>query len=194
MRQFIKTIVPTEGYAEIKKIGNKYVVHLEGVAGEDGITTCYECMTDSEPDLTALTSELQEWKNERAARSLELAKSQKTKELMAYDNSSAVNEFFFSGVSMWLDKATRAGLLLRLDAEQKAGLENTTLWFGTHGFTLPVAMAFQILYALEIYASQCYDNTASHAAAIEQLTAKEDVEAYDFTTGYPEKLVLGAQP
>lgn len=190
MRNFIKTIVPTEGYTEVKQVGSKWVVHLEGMASEGGITTCYECMIESEPNLAELTHELQEYKAYRAERDLATAKKIKIDELVKYDSSSAVNEFTFSGLSMWLDKATRAGLLLRLDAEQKAGLENTTLWFGTQGFALPVATAFQILYALELYASQCYDRTAAHAAAIEQLTTKEEVEAYDFTVGYPDKLVL----
>lgn len=189
MRNFIKTIVPTGGYTEVKQVGNKWVVHLEGVADGE-ITTCYECMTNDEPDLAVLSQELQEYKAYRAERDLELAKKMKIDELVKYDSSSAVNEFTFSGVSMWLDKATRTGLLLRLDAEQKAGLENTTLWFGTQGFTLPISTAFHILCALELYASACYDRTAAHASAIEKLSTKEEVEAYDFTVGYPDKLVL----
>ena len=121
---------------------------------------------------------------------LATAKSGKIRELEHYDQSDSVNEFTFHSVPMWLDKATRDGLHLRLLAEQAAGKENTTLWFGTQSFEIPIAQAFQLLYAIEVYASACYDRTAAHKAAIEALTSVEGVEGYDFTIGYPEKLTF----
>lgn len=119
---------------------------------------------------------------------LATAKREKIRELEQYDQSDSVNEFTFHTVPMWLDKATRDGLHLRLLAEQTAGKEATTLWFGTHSFEIPIANAFQLLYAIEVYASACYDRTAAHKAAIEALTSVEDVEGYDYAEGYPEKL------
>lgn len=121
---------------------------------------------------------------------LERAKDSKIREVERYDQSSSVNEFTFHDVPMWLDKATRDGLHLRLLAEQTMGKENTTLWFGTQSFEIPITQAFQLLYAIEVYASACYDRTAAHKAAIEALTSVEDVEAYDYTEGYPSKLVI----
>ena len=118
---------------------------------------------------------------------LEEIKQGKIDEILAYDSSSAVNEFIMGGVPMWLDKATRAGLLLRFEAEGKAMRETTTLWYEGQSYTLPLAQAQQILIALELYASACYDNTQSHIAAVMALESKEAVEAYDYTGGYPEK-------
>ena len=112
----------------------------------------------------------------------------KKDEITRYDSSDEVNAFYMQGQRMWLDKATRAGLMLRLQAEQSMGKETTTLWYGSHQFELPMANAFQMLYALELYASACYDNTARHRAAINALSTIEEVEAYDFTTFYPDKL------
>lgn len=122
---------------------------------------------------------------------LESSKKQKVKELLAYDSSDAVNGFSYNGVNMWLDKATRAGLLLRITAEKEAGESNTTLWFGTMSFTIPIDNAFQMLYSIERYASQCYDRTAEHEAAILAKTTVSEVTEYDFTTGYPPKLSFG---
>ena len=45
-----------------------------------------------------------------------------------------------------------------------------------------------MLYALEVYASQCYDNTQRHLATVNGLQSIEEVEGYDYTTGYPTKL------
>ena len=59
--------------------------------------------------------------------------------ILAYDSSSEVNEFSIGGIPMWLDKATRAGLLLRFEAEAKVGREETTLWNEGVSYTLPLA-------------------------------------------------------
>ena len=115
-------------------------------------------------------------------------RKRKKDEILRYDSSEEVNAFYMQGQRMWLDKATRAGLMLRLQAEQSMGKETTTLWYGSHQFELPMANAFQMLYALELYASQCYDNTQRHLAAVDALESKEDIDAYDYRTGYPEEL------
>lgn len=119
---------------------------------------------------------------------LEDIKARKVDEILAYDSSSKVNEFSIGGVPMWLDKATRAGLLLRFEAEGKVGRTETTLWNDGQSYTLPLEQAQQILIALELYASECYDNTQRHIAEVQKMESKEAVEAYDYTTGYPQKL------
>ena len=50
--------------------------------------------------------------------------------------------------------------------------------------------AFMMLYKLEIYASECWDNTYSHEKAIIALPNAAEKAGYDFTLGYPEKLSL----
>ena len=121
---------------------------------------------------------------------LEEIKARKVEEILAYDSSSEINEFSIGGVPMWLDKATRAGLLLRFEAEGKVGRTETTLWNDGQSYTLPLEQAQQILIALELYASACYDNTQRHIAEVQKMESKEAVEAYDYTTGYPQKLLF----
>lgn len=121
---------------------------------------------------------------------LEEIKAQKVEEILAYDSSSEINEFSMGGLPIWLDKATRAGLLLRFEAEGKVGRTETTLWNNGQSYTLPLEQAQQILIALELYASACYDNTQSHIAEVQKLESKEAVESYDYTTGYPSKLLF----
>ena len=121
---------------------------------------------------------------------LEEIKANKVEEILAYDSSSEVNEFSIGGVPMWLDKATRAGLLLRFEAEGKVGRTETTLWNDGQSYTLPLEQAQQILIALELYASGCYDNTQRHIAEVQKLESKEAVQSYDYTSGYPQKLLF----
>lgn len=119
---------------------------------------------------------------------IDRAKARLKSRIERYDSSENVNGFSLQDTHAWLDKATRAGLMLRLQAEQAMGKESTTLWYGNHQFDLQMANAFQMLYALEVYASQCYDNTQRHLAAIQSLQTIEEVESYDYKAGYPAQL------
>ena len=56
------------------------------------------------------------------------------------------------------------------------------------GQNLPVDTAIAMLDAVNIYAMQCSGVTEAHEAAINALDTIEAVDAYDYTTGYPEKL------
>lgn len=116
------------------------------------------------------------------------AKRDKRFEIEAYDSSSAVNEFYIQDMPVWLDKSTRSGLMLRFNSELAMKKENTTLWYNGMSFTLPLSSAIQMLYALEVYASECYDNTQFHLANIEKLETLEEIQEYDYRVGYPEKL------
>lgn len=119
---------------------------------------------------------------------LEEMKARKMAEIDAYDTSAAVNEFVLDGAPAWLDKATRVGLANSLGCEKSAGRETTTLWMGTHPITMGIARAQELLGAVELYALECYNRTAAHKAAVEAMETAAEVEGYDYTTGYPDKL------
>jgi hypothetical protein len=80
------------------------------------------------------------------------------------------------------------GLKLRFDAETAVGQITTVLWNNGIPFELKLVDAIQMLNAIELYASACYDNTQKHIAAINALTIAEEVEVYNYRTGYPAKL------
>lgn len=121
---------------------------------------------------------------------LERAKRAKKAEITAYGESKDVDQFSIQGVSLWLDKGTRTGLQLRLSAEEAKGKTQTTLWHEDMSFTLEIATAKVMLNELEIYASECFDNTHRHLAEVGKLSTIEEVEAYDYKQGYPEKLMF----
>ena len=45
-----------------------------------------------------------------------------------------------------------------------------------------------MLQQIELYALMCYNTTQGHINAINQLETKEEIEVYNFKTGYPGKL------
>jgi len=119
---------------------------------------------------------------------LEALRQQILKCISDYDSSDNVNAFYLKGQKVWLDKDTRSGLILRFNAEKSAGKTETTLWLGTQSITLDIDKAIQMLYDIEVYASSCYDNTARHKVNVLALDSADKVMAYDYTTGYPDKL------
>lgn len=116
------------------------------------------------------------------------AKSDKKRAIQHYDASNEVNEFYIQGMPVWLDKATRAGLKLRFEAEIAMGKTETILWYDNMQFPLSLNTAIQMLYAIEVYASACYDNTQLHLANVDSIETLDAVLEYDYTVGYPEKL------
>ena len=108
--------------------------------------------------------------------------------IINYDSSLDVNSFYIDDQQIWLDKATRVGLKLRFDAEIASGHTNTTLWYEGTPFNIELANAVQMLNAIELYASACYDNTQMHIAYIKIIEDLETLKNYNYKTGYPEKL------
>lgn len=103
-----------------------------------------------------------------------------------YDQSPAVNSFIYKGKSYWLDKQQRACMKMVADS----GLDEVEIVFNDQTEVLPAAFVKQFIMDLEVYAYKCYVNTAKHSQKASNLTNPEDILNYDYTVGYPEKLVL----
>lgn len=123
-------------------------------------------------------------------RTLADAKDEKIAQITAYDTSEAVNSITLGDATMWISRDDRISLMNSTTILQNAGAETTTLWYGGQKYTLPCAALIQMLSALEVYALQCYDVTEEHKAAVNALTTIEEVDAYDYTTDYPEHLTF----
>lgn len=117
-------------------------------------------------------------------RTLEEAKREKIYALESYDASPSVNSFTLGNEVLWLTPNDRTNYLLTMEAAKDAGISTVPF----HGYSVPVEMAISIIKAVSIYAMQCVGVTDSHKAAINALETIEEVDAYDFETGYPEKL------
>ena len=108
----------------------------------------------------------------------------------AYDTSPAVNGFILNGERVWLDKATRVGLMNSTSIAKAMGKTTTTLWFGGMQIEVNCDKAIGLLSALEMYALECFNVTAAHKKAVAELNTVEDVLGYDYTKGYPEQLKM----
>lgn len=111
-------------------------------------------------------------------------------EIEKLDTSSAVNGFMLNGQRVWLDKATRVGLMNSTSIAKAMGQPTTTLWLGDVKLVVECDKAIQLLSALEMYALECFNVTAAHKKAVAELNTVESVLAYDYTAGYPEVLEM----
>lgn len=121
---------------------------------------------------------------------LSVAKQEVLKELAAYDVSAEVNSFSVNGRTVWYDKATRVGLMNSITIVKSLGYKTTTLWFGDTKYELDCNKAIELLSKIEMYAMECYNRTAAHRQALEELTDIADVLQYDYKSGYPKKLEI----
>ena len=111
-------------------------------------------------------------------------------EIEKHDTSSAVNGFILTGQRVWLDKATRVGLMNSTTIAKAMGQPTTTLWLGDAKLVVNCDKAIQLLSALEMYALECFNVTAVHKKAVAEMSTVESVLAYDYTAGYPEMLEM----
>ena len=194
MKRYIKDgIIKHRNQIVIRKDGRQYINPTEEMILADGwvehVAPTIETPIDNEEGDYLLQSTIEHPVPEVSDKAAYVRARHKLRNTIGkYDTSKEVNIFYMQGMPIWLDKATRAGLMLRFQAEQAMGKETTSLWYGSEMFSLPLATAMQMLLAIEIYASECYDNTQRHLAEINKLATKEEIEAYDYRSGYPDKL------
>lgn len=124
---------------------------------------------------------------------LETHKRNKLREIDVYDISENVNGFYLGDTLLWLDKDTRTGLVNTLNSAVIVGRENVNIWFSGLYITLHIEEARQMLAALEIYATDCYNVTAMHKMQVNAMDDIESVDSFDVTADYPQRLVFNIQ-
>lgn len=196
---FIKTLVSKENFKEREVVGNITFIRLDANEQENGMMLATECSVPTdELDESGLSIQYEAWKEKVQAAALEQAKKAKIAEIAAYDTSSAVNGFKLNGMLIpWskddpnspnVDK--RMGLRQNIADKIALGEENISIWLKGMSFTMPCAQAEVLMRSIENYAYECFNVTASHKASVSELTTIEEVEAYDYKTGYPKMLEM----
>lgn len=168
--------------------------------GGDTYTSEIYCAKDAELqdyEVVAYSDYLRaENKKKYEGKTLEEAKEMLLAEIDAYDKSSAVNGFYLNGMLIpWskddpsspnVDK--RMGLRQNIADKVALGEENISIWMKGMSFTMPCAQAEMLMRSIENYAYECFNVTAAHKKAVNELTSIEEVGKYDITAGYPAQL------
>ena len=95
-------------------------------------------------------------------------------------------EFEYKGKKLWWNKNTRAGLLNLANSST----DNVAILIGDDVVSFNLESLKDLLAQLEVYSSKCLIVTHKHIKAIEKLQTFEDILKYDYTLGYPDKVVI----
>jgi len=152
--------------------------------------------SDSKEEIESMVNETLEYFEivQSDADNIEKHRSAKLQEIDVYDNSDAVNGFYYNGNFMWLDKSTRVGLVNTLNSAEELQRETVNIWYNNQVcIELDVQTARMMLAAIELYATDCYNVTASHKKIVMGLESIEDIDDFDITADYPEMLRFGEE-
>ena len=189
---FIKTFIPKGDFREKYEHGGMMVRHLAAVLDKKmGAYECYECtLPKATFDETKVRDAFAQFFAKMDCLKLEEAKAEKIAEITAYDKSSSVNSFLLNDKKRWLDIDLRRSLSYSTNILKDDGEKTVDIWFDTECETMDIDNALYMLKELEVYAKQTNNVTHQHKAEVMALTSIEEVEAYDITKDYPEKLVF----
>ncbi len=131
---------------------------------------------------------------------LDKLKANKISKIMAHDSSTAVNSFTIDGDEIWIPLDTRLGLVNQANSRnalyemQGVAEEERIMTIRNpetgQPYTKTIMEVLMGMAMLEIYAGNCYNTTADHVAAVKLIETIEELDAYDYTTNYPEKINL----
>lgn len=125
------------------------------------------------------------------AEKLQAAKDEKLMQIENYDASPNVEQFTINGTPMWLNHEVRQQIKTSVEAYIVTGAQTVTKIFDGVEYTFPCETWLQMLAALEVYAAEALNATERHKINVSKLNNIQDVIDYDYTTGYPTKLVFG---
>lgn len=117
------------------------------------------------------------------------AKNKVLSEIRRYDTSDKVNNFIINDViNAWFSVQERLNYKQSVEAAKLLGEETLDFLVNGMPFSVTVVQAEYILAQIQRYADKCYMVTEQHKATVNALTTVEEVNAYDYTQGYPEML------
>ena len=189
---FIKTFIPKGQYRQKYEYGDIVVCHINAEYNKEmNAYECYECtLPKATFDETKVMDAFVQFSAKMDAMKLEEAKAEKIADITTYDKSSAVNSFLLNDRQRWLDIDLRRSLSYSTNILKEDGEKTVDIWFDTECETMNIDNALYMLKELEVYAKQTNNVTHQHKAEVMALTSIEEVEAYDITKDYPEKLVF----
>jgi hypothetical protein len=193
-------------YTYIKKDAVGFYVELEkpltsdlysdlGTTWIDFINGKYVLLSDEQVAFHVANPEasvLEVWNMELTpphVRTLDEAKSEMIQRIDEYDRSSNVNGFTVNGeIEGWFTADERSNYRSSIESSELLGIETLSFYVGDYLMEVSTNDAKYMLAQIQLYADQCYIVTKQHKLAVEALETIEAVDAFDYTSGYPEKL------
>lgn len=132
--------------------------------------------------------DMETYQSESTEKTLDQIKQEKIWELERYDSSDSVNSFLVNNKPTWISATDRSNYRTSIEAAEIVGKTEVSVYIVDQLITLTTERAKTILAQIQLYADSCYLTTMQHKKAIQALETAEEVNNYDYTVNYPEKL------
>jgi hypothetical protein len=109
-------------------------------------------------------------------------------EIKLYDKSNSIQECYINNTPLWFDKEERVSINRRFEIEKKMGIETSKIWYNDNFFEIKINDGILFLEELELYSIKVFDTTNIHIKNVKELNSIQEVNSYDYMTGYPEKI------
>lgn len=120
---------------------------------------------------------------------LEQAKLNMLNTIDLYDKSNAVNGFVINDtIIAWFTVEQRLNYKQSVESAKLLGETQLTFLVNNALFSIDVVSAEYMLAQIQRYADNCYMVTEYHKNMIKNMTDVDQINQYDFMTGYPERL------
>jgi hypothetical protein len=110
------------------------------------------------------------------------------KTITEYDSSENVNCFYINDQKEWFTVGVRNTYKNSIEAAELLGDENISFIVDQEVITLKTSDAKLMLAKVQRYADNCSIVTAQHKLDAAKLTTSDDIKAFDYRSGYPDKL------
>lgn len=136
------------------------------------------------------------YEKQETQESLSQVLQNKIQEILEWDSSTNVNLCYINhnghSFPYWASKEERNDLKAALNDCLNIGRDIYRLDLRDINVSITTScdQLLQVLSALEVYAIDCYNKTTDHIYAVKNLSNLEDIQNYNYTEGYPEKLIF----
>lgn len=110
------------------------------------------------------------------------------KTITEYDSSDNVNCFYINDQKEWFTVGVRNTYKNSIEAAELLGDENISFIVDQEVVTLKTSDAKLMLAKVQRYADSCSIITTKHKIDIAKLTSSDAIKAFDYKSGYPDKL------
>lgn len=122
-------------------------------------------------------------------RTLEDAKQEMIRKIDSYDSSSNINQFIINdSIPAWFTVEERSNYKNSIDSAKVLNIEELSFFVGDTVLSIDTDLAEKMLATIQMYADTCFIVTKQHKLKVNSLSTIEEVDQYDYTTGYPDKL------
>lgn len=195
MYTYVKRNIPKH-YVTLERELNPDLYSNIGSTYEDYLYNKYVLLTDEQvafheanPDASIEeVFKLVIIENEEPQRTVEIARQEMIQKINDYDSSDEVNSFLVNGTKAWFTVQERNNYKASIDSAKLLGIETLSFFVGDQLLTVSPAMAEQMLAMIQLYADQCFIVTKQHKLQVNSLESIEDIDLYDYYSGYPEML------